>query len=219
MLSSRRARLSLVRRLRRDRRGLALLEFAFILPIFLMMGLTGAELTNFVITRMRISQLALQIADNAARIGTGSQLQAKTISETDINDLLTGANLQAGGLNLFTNGRVVITSLEPAASPNTAAQYKMGWKRCRGAKAYTSPYTNRPVTFGGGLGPAGRQVTAPDDGATMFVEISYTYQPLLKTAMFGDNEIREFASMMVRDRRDTSGPPKNTENAAISSCS
>lgn len=209
----------LLRRLRRDARGLALLEFAFILPIFLMMALTGAELTNFVIAKMRISQLALQVADNAARIGTGSQLQAKTISESDINDLLIGAGLQAGGLQLFTNGRVIITSLEPATSPNTTpAQYKMGWRRCKGAKAYTSPYTSGTGNFPGGLGPAGRKVTAPDNGATMFVEIAYTYQPLLKTNLFGDNEIREVASMMVRDRRDTTTAPKNTEGATISSC-
>ncbi|KQN26930.1 hypothetical protein ASE86_08470 [Sphingomonas sp. Leaf33] len=210
---------TLLRRLRHDSRGLALLEFAFVLPIFLVMALTGAELTNFVITKMRISQLALQVADNAARIGTGSQLQAKTISESDINDLLIGAGLQAGGLQLFTNGRVIITSLEPASSPNTSpAQYKMGWRRCKGSKTYTSPYTSGTGNFTGGLGPTGRQVTAPDNGATMFVEVAYTYQPLLKTTLFGDNEIREVASMMVRDRRDTTTAPKNTEGAPISSC-
>jgi len=107
----------LVRRLRKDRSGLALLEFAFILPIILLIGLTGTELMNYIITRMRISQISLHLADNSARIGSGSQLQAKTISETDINDLMTGTGLQSGELDIFGRGRVIITSLEPKTSP------------------------------------------------------------------------------------------------------
>lgn len=192
----------LLRRLRGDRRGLALIEFAYILPIFVTLTLTGAELTNFVITRMRISQIALQIADNAARMGSGSQLQAKTVTEADIYDIMLGALRQAGTLNLFGNGRVMISSVEPMASPNSDHKYKIGWRRCFGRKAYTSPYTEKKTDIAGGVGPEGRQVDAPDHGATMFVEIAYTYQPLLKLSFFGDNEMREIASMMVRDRRD-----------------
>ena len=51
------------RRLRQDTSGLALLEFAFILPVVLTMSLTGAELTNYITTKMRVGQLALQLAD------------------------------------------------------------------------------------------------------------------------------------------------------------
>lgn len=199
-----------LRGLLRDTRGLALLEFAFVLPIFLILSLTGAEITNYIITRMRVSQLALQLADNAARIGTGSQLQAKTISETDVNDLLTGAGLQAGELDLFDRGRVVISSLEPMASPNTGEKYKIAWQRCRGSKTYVSPYTATKTNITGGLGPTGRQITAPDYGVTMFVEVAYDYQPLIKTSLAPSSEIKEFASMMVRDRRDTSDDSSTT---------
>ncbi|WP_422921395.1 TadE/TadG family type IV pilus assembly protein [Sphingomonas donggukensis] len=205
------------RRLRADTGGLALLEFAFILPIFLVLSLTGAELTNYVITRMRISQLALQIADNAARIGSGSQLQAKTISETDINDLLTGAGLQGGELDLYPRGRVMISSLEPMTSPNVAKLYKIAWQRCRGTKTYDSPYDNTLTNISSGIGPTGRKVTAPDNGAVMFVEVAYDYKPLVKTSLSPSSAITEFASMMVRDRRDTS-KIYNTENATKSTC-
>ena len=199
-----------LRRLARDVRGLALLEFAFILPMFLVLSLTGAELTNYIIVRMRVSQLALQLADNAARIGSGSQLQAKTIAETDINDLLTGAGLQAGELDLYGRGRVMISSLEPMASPNTSGQYKIAWQRCRGSKVYDSPYDNTTTNISGGIGPAGQKVTAPDYGVTMFVEVAYNYQPLVKTSLSPSSDIKEFASMMVRDRRDTSDDSATT---------
>lgn len=196
--------LSFARRFAADTRGVQLLELAFALPIFLTLSLTGAELTNYVIVRERVSQLALQLADNAARIGSGSQLQAKKIDEADINDLLVGAGLQAGQLNLYSRGRVMISSLEPMTSPNITGLYRIAWQRCRGSKVYDSPYDNALLNINGGMGPAGRKVIAPDYGVTMFVEVAYDYQPLIKTSLAPSTEIKEFASMMVRDRRDTS---------------
>lgn len=199
--------------LRHDTSGLALLEFAFTLPILLGMGLTGAELTNYITTRMRVSQMALQLADNAARIGTGSQLQAKTISEADINDLLTGAQLQSGELDLKTNGRVILSDIEPTETGATT--YKIGWQRCFGDKnTYVPAYpplgdskTDMP-----GIGPAGRQTIAPDGGAAMFVEIYYEYTPLVKTSLSPSTQMVEIASMMVRDRRDLSDDTYITVN-------
>lgn len=197
------------RRLVRDTSGLALLEFAFILPIFLVLSLTGAELTNYIITRMRVSQVALHLADNAARIGSGSQLQAKTITEADINDLLTGTGLQAGELDLYARGRVVISSIEPMANPNpTPLRYRIRWQRCRGDRAYTRRYGAAGQSSGTnktGYGPPGQQIAAPENGATMLVEVHYLYRPLIKTSLSPSVDMTETASMMVRDRRDLSG--------------
>lgn len=193
------------RRLGRDTSGLALLEFALALPILLTVSLTGAELTNYIITKMRISQIALQLADNSARMGSGSQLESKKIYESDINDLLTGANFQAGELNLFANGRVIISSVEPHAT--TANRYRIRWQRCQGSKtswtsSHGTPATATSVT---GVGPTGRQVIAPPSGVAMFVEVRYTYQPLVRTSLSPTSEINETASMMVRDARNTTG--------------
>jgi hypothetical protein len=211
-------RLRELRALRDDTSGVALLEFAFILPVFLVMSLTGAELTNYVVTRMRVSQMALHLADNAARIGSGSQLQAKTISEGDIDDLLTGTGLQAGELDLYKRGRVVISGVEPIANPNTTNRYKIAWQRCRGLKnaaKYRSAYNQGQTNIAGGVGPAGQLITAPDGGATMYVEVFYEYSSLAGKAVLstigggmadaqGEIIIPERASIMVRDRRDLS---------------
>ena len=206
-------------RLRRDASGLALIEFAFAMPILMVLGFTGAELTNYITTRMRVSQVALHLADNSARIGTGSQLAAKTITETDVNDLLTGAGLHAGELDLYTNGRVIISSVEPVARPNTSQRFKIAWQRCRGAHGYVAQYGEQGDTnlVGVGPGPEARQVRAPDNGAAMFVEVAYRYQPLISADLAPDLEIREVASMLVRDTRDLR-QIYNTENADRSLC-
>lgn len=202
MIRSARRLGAFARRLGRDTSGLALLEFAFSMPILLTLSLSGAELANYVVTRMRISQVALHIADNAARIGAGSQLEAKKINEAQINDLLTGAGLQAGELGLFDNGRVIISSVEP--DPNNAGKSRIRWQRCKGSQAsLTSAYAAGNDNLAG-VGPTGRTISAPTNGVTMYVEVRYLYQPIVSGAIAPSAEIKEVASMMVRDRRDTS---------------
>jgi hypothetical protein len=201
-----------------NRCGVALIEFALGLPIFLMLTLTGAELTNYIIVKMRISQVALQVADNAARMGSGSLLSAKIVSETDVNDLLSGAELQAGGLDLYKHGRVILSDLQPATVPNTTPpKYKIAKQRCRGSATHASSYGKQGDTNLPGMGPAGHLTFAPDNGATMFVEVYYRYQPLVQSSLAPSDTIIETASMMVRDRRDLSDYA-NVERAAISTC-
>lgn len=216
--------------LRRDRSGLALIEFALVLPVLLTMSLTGAELTNYITMRMRVSQVALHVADNAARMGTGTLLAPKSVSETDINDVLTGAGLQSGSLDIYGRGRIIMSSLQPVADPNIASRYKIVWQRCRGDKAaHASTYGKAGDTNLTGIGPAGRQVTAQDYNATMFVEVYYEYKPLIAARIAPSTTIVETASMAVRDRRDLSddsADPKpthpkgiyNLEKAPVSNC-
>jgi Flp pilus assembly protein TadG len=205
-------------RLARDDRGLALLEFAFSVPILLLLSLTGAELLNYTTTRMRVSQMALQIADNAARMGKGTQITAKVISETDINDLFTGAQLQSGELNLNANGRVILSDIEPMANPNTTFKYKIGWQRCYGSKTtHPSSYGTTGQTNLDGVGPTGQQITAQDDNATMFVEVYYVYTPIIAFSRAPSTTMIEVASMAIRDRRDLT-QIYNTENAPIATC-
>lgn len=191
-------------RLREDTSGLALIEFAFSLPLLLSLILTGAELTNYATTRMRISQVALHLADHASRLGEGSPLVAKQITEANLNDVLTGADLQAGELKIYENGRVILSSLQPVADPNPTNLYRIAWQRCRGITSYTPQYGRAGDTNLPGMGRAGALVTAPPSGQTMFVEVRYRYRPLIRVGALQSLDIAAIAAMPVRDRRDTS---------------
>lgn len=209
--------------LRRCQSGLAMIEFAYSLPILVAVMTSGAELTNYATVKMRLSQVALHIADNGGRIGEGTVLSVKTISETDINDILTGAVLQAGALNLQANGRIVLTSLEEQKDafgnvvPN---KYYIHWQRCVGNKSYTPQYGvagQSSGTYMNGIGPAGQQITAPSGGAVIFVEVAYTYQPLISSKLVPTLNMTDIAAMPVRDQRDLT-QVYNNENATPSSC-
>lgn len=191
---------ALFRRVLASRSGVAMTEFALTLPLLLTAGLWGTETANLAVTQMQINQLANQIADNASRIGDTSTLQNRKIYESDINDLLYGAELQAGKrIGLYQNGRVIISSLEVNAN---AKQY-IHWQRCKGVKNTPSSYGLEGAVVTG-MGPAGEQVTAPAGAAVIFVELSYNYQPLVGLTFTQGRQITAIASFMVRDSRDLS---------------
>jgi Flp pilus assembly protein TadG len=210
-----------LRRLRKEQRAVAAVEFGLALPIMTVVAFTGAELTNFVTTKMRVSQLALHVADNAARIGTGTVLANKQVTEAQINDLLTGAGLQAGRLDLYGKGRVILSSVEPVANPNPTNRFRIRWQRCRGSKVWPSSYGRAGDTNLTGVTVNGQTATAPDDGALMFVEIAYEYQPLIARLFIPQDQIVAVAAMTVRDQRDYGGGTSgiyNNENVLPSTC-
>jgi Flp pilus assembly pilin Flp len=214
----------LYQRFVRDRSGLAVVEFALTAPFVLGVMMAGTELTNFVVTKMRVSQVALHIADNGSRIGTVSLLTAPQITEADINDLLEGAKLQAGKLDLYQNGRVIVSSFEPVAIPNTTNRYMIRWQRCRGLKNYTVTGETEGTTNMTAIGPATRQITSvPDDTAVIYVRISYNYKPIFSSRLAPQTVINEVAAMTVRDSRDFAGNGGvgiyNPGNAPQSLCS
>ncbi len=198
------------------RSGVAAIEFALTLPFLTAAGLYGTELTWFMLVNMKVSQVAMQAADNASRIGDTATLQQRKIYESDINDLLIGANLDGGAMvNMLKNGRVIISSLEV----NSVDKQYIHWQRCKGLKNVVSSYGVAGDIKNSGIGPAGHEVTAIADDAVIFVEISYDYQPLVTDKFIKDRNIRAVASFNVRDSRDLSQIYQYSPPASVASCS
>ena len=194
--------LTRLRGLLNNRSGVAMVEFALGAPFLLTAGLWGTEVANYALVNMKISQLTEHIADNASRVGDTSTLKNRRIYESDINDVIYGAQVQGGKLGLYNNGRVIISSLEVDATNNN--QY-IHWQRCRGAKNYAAAYGRAGDSLGTtGMGPAGGEVIAQPGDAVIFVELSYTYQPLVSARFLGSLDITSIASFTVRDNRDLS---------------
>lgn len=204
-------------RLRADRRGLALLEFALTLPLVLAVGGWGIELSSLALCNLRVSQYALNLADNASRVGLDQAAGVTNMRETDANDALQGARLEGASINLTTNGRITLTSLENVQqSYDSARVQRVHWQRCLGVMSgtgYDSTYPTVPITAGSdgskanaGLtvtsyGPAANPVTAPNDTGVMFVEVNYLYKPLFGSLYVSPTIVHYVASFIVRDNR------------------
>ncbi|MEG3086110.1 TadE/TadG family type IV pilus assembly protein [Sphingomonas sp. PB4P5] len=207
----------ILRRVAHDQRGLALIEFALALPLVLGVGMYGVETANLAIVNMRLSQIALNLADNASRVGeTGSSMQQ--LRESDISDVLQATRLQGASMKLTTNGRVTLSSLEGSS---TGVQ-TIHWQRCIGLQngtSYASSYdktngtidandgqdtaaTNKGVEVTGGMGDGTQKVSAPNGAGVMYVEINYDYKPLLGSMFATPAKLKYTASFIVRDNRD-----------------
>lgn len=203
--------LPLLRRLRHDQSGLALIEFAYSLPVLLALTLGGLEVANLAITHMKLSQLAMLVADNASRVRA-------SIDEADINEIFSGAALSANGLNFAANGKIFLSDLESNKldAPKTG-QY-IRWQRCYGSGNFTSTYgtTDNGKTDASlqAMGPTGNQIAATNGTAVMFVEVAYKYQPLISNSIFGEKTIRYTSAFNVRERTDQA--MKNAGNLSTS---
>jgi hypothetical protein len=200
-----------LRRLRRDRSGIAVMELAICLPPLIYMGMYGLELVNLATANMQISQIALSLADNASRLGqTDNSGVTPTIQETDVDSVMTGAVKQGAPMDLVNRGKIILTSLE--VDGYTGKQY-IHWQRCRGALDRDSAYGNDTNHNGltgaaiAGLGDGTQKITALPGSAVMFVEIYYNYERLFGDFFIKDNKVltREAAFVIRDDRNLTPG--------------
>ena len=208
----------------RDRSGVALIEFAYAMPVLLVLGFMGSSVADLATTNMKLSQTTLTAADNGSRLGEADTLSVRQLRERDVNDVFDAAGRQARGLELFKNGRVIISSVQQLSSdPKKQVVF---WQRCRGLKPGetsvlgaqgTRGKNNKPLD---GMATLGQPLTAPADSAIIVVESFYDYQPItdVKWAALGDRELGSSAVFMVRDKRDLSAIYNPSPNAPVYSC-
>lgn len=195
-----------LRRLAADKSGASLVEFAMVFPVISVMGMFGIEIAYMASVNMQISQIALQVADNASRLEqTNNNTVAPTVTEGGIDSVMTGA-IKVGERFRFTqNGRVILSSLE--RDPATGKQF-IHWQRCSGSLLTPSAYGNDSSNNGlngpvlNGMGSGATMVQASNGVAVMFVEVIYDYQGIFGTLFVRNTRFRQEAAYLVRDTRD-----------------
>ncbi len=190
------AALGRLKRLRGCTSGLALTEFAFSLPVLLGLGLAGLETANFAMAHLRVSNIAMMTADNAARV-------RESIDESDVIELLLGAKMSGASIQFGQNGRIILSSIEVNAAGN--GQW-IRWQRCDGLRNTSSLYgaqgagqNNASIQA---VGPAGNQIAAQAGTAVMVVEVVYDYQPIIPNSFLDGRQIRYESAFNVRQRTD-----------------
>lgn len=205
-----------LRRLARSQRGMAMTEFAFALPIFVTLLFGGLEIINLVMAHMRVSQIAITVADNAGRVRQG-------IDEADIYEVFAGADLVGGKTDFKPNGRVVISSLEPNGQTGGNAGQMINWQRCYGSLTVSPRYGLQDkgrynADLVNGMGPSTSRIKAGDGTAVMFVEVSYRYTPrILPSIVTNGVNLRYESAFNVRER--TNQNITNTQSLTVNACS
>lgn len=204
-----------LRDLPEDSEGLALVEFAFILPIMITLIFGGLEVANYGLAHLRVSQIAMTVADNAGRVQT-------SIDEADINEVFEGARVVGQSIDFENNGRLVLSSLEDNGRTGGSAGQMINWQRCMGEFDVDPEYGfenkgRNNDSLEDGMGPTGNKITAAEGTAVMFVEVTYDYQPLVDIGFITDTEIRYESAFNVRER--TNQNITNTQSLTVNDCS
>ena len=153
-----------LRRLLRDRCATVSVEFAFALPILLGMTFALYEVTQGVITYMKVTDVANTVSD---LIGQVSQAESG-VADTDIDNYYTAAQM----VMLPSTGTNLGIAIASVYYDNNGANPTVCWHAERGGAAAISNAT----TFVSGLSSMG---TANANGSTLVVQASYTYRSLL----------------------------------------
>lgn len=210
--------LGATRKLSRDNSAVVTVEMAFTAPILLGMGLMGTETAHFAISHMQISQVAMQVADNASRIGEHDVLVQRKVYEDDINGALVGAEKLGDTFDIYENGRVIISSLQQNAD---GGQW-IAWQRCRGALQRDSSYgvegAGETGTDFPGMGDSGSEITASSGTAVIFVEVFFEYEPITPFEFYAETELNYTAAFNVRDSRDLTQVYQTNPASPVASC-
>ena len=196
----------LLRRLAHDATAVSAVEFALLAPVITTMGLGAIELANMAMTYTRVSQVAIQVADNASRAKQATGSSGPIMRDYDVDEAFAQVDLVYPGLQIYTNGRVILSSLEQ----NSSGGQWIHWQRCRGAyttgvSKYGVQDTGKTGTSFAGMGPSGNVLTADANAAIMFVEVYFQYKPIFFTISGAAPLIYRSAAMYVRDDRDLTG--------------
>lgn len=205
-------------RLFADRRGVAMMEFALVAPIFLMTLLFGLEIVMFALAHSQVSRVANSTADLAARYRA-------SIDEADVQQLFLGARLSAEGIDFAENGRLLLSSVTRNQTNNG---HWIRWQRCEGDLDEES----RLGEQGDGQSDTAIETV---DGLTlnigdniMVAEAVFEYQPFiypdaLFDSIFGGRQIAYTSSYMAREIAlptitNTTGIPSSAWQTMANDC-
>jgi len=189
------------RRLARDASGLAFIEFAYSLPIFVGFGLVGMEYTNVVLARQKTERIAATVADLVA----SNQVPP---NERQIGDMYSAVPRIAEPFPFENGGNVIITAVIGIYDADTdTVQNKIAWQRCMVSDSHQSEigkqWTNTNDIADGPTVDLANDIQLLQNQMVIVSEVFYPYEPLITQSIVKGivppgNLFRETATFRTR---------------------
>ena len=172
----------LIHKLAQDRSGNATIDFAFLLPIMLMLFIGVVEVTNL----LRLDRKVVDSAQTVADLIT----QQRDVSTAQVTDILRAAELV---LEPFpaANHNVGIAAVR--FNVDTGAP-ELDWEQSKNGGAVTDA-----LTLAQNMGPPGEGV--------VIVRVAYSYSPVFFDFIMGATTVEEVAILRPRRSAFVEGPP------------
>jgi|GEM_PF-920648 len=189
------------RLLARDASGLAFIEFAYTLPIFVGFGLVGMEFTNVVLARQKTERIAATVADLVA----SNQVPP---NERQIGDMFAAVPQIASPFEFENGGNVIITAVIGIYNrDNDQVENKIAWQRCMTADSHPSKvgsqWTDTNDIADGPSVELANDIELLQNQMVIVSEVFYPYEPLITQSIVKglvpeNNLFRETATFRTR---------------------
>lgn len=156
-----------LRHFRKDKSGLAAIEFAFIAPVMVTLLLGTTELCNALVCHQKVTTLASTAADLVA--------QATTMSAADMSNVFAASNAIVYPF-ATGNSKIVISSIVSDGNGNGT----VAWSQAQNTASLT---VSQAVTVPSGLMPAS---TCPKDACSVILaQVTYDYTSPIGSFILG----------------------------------
>lgn len=181
-------------RFRRDRRGIAIVEFALILPLLITLSAVTFDLVRYVIYMRKVELAASTLADLVARNDTGkiTQTDILAISRSQLvmfpeaMSAAKDANVSVWTLLKWSLSGVQFTQTVPSCTANCTYTPKVTWTSGQ-KRSCTTPPVAAPNT----AGPS--PTTLPGDtfgpGFLVVADVVFSYKPVILQSVVGSIDI------------------------------
>jgi Flp pilus assembly protein TadG len=158
----------------RNQSGVAAIEFAFILPILVMLTFGGYEGWNMILAAQRLDRVAFSVADLASRLSNSA-------TEGDVTNLLDGGLYISQPFDVKKDGRIILSAVDPGTGR------KITWQRCLGTK--TSIKSVMGIEGAPAKLTAIKRAPTVVDNAIFVTEVHYRYAPKLLGMITGPMDL------------------------------
>lgn len=167
-------------RLGRDRRGVAMVEFALVTPLLIVVCFGGLEYVNYVLALQKVERIASLTADAIAR-------NTLPPSERSFVDTLKAVDKVGAPFKVEAQGRTILTGVIGVTQGDRIVN-KIVWQRCGGRLSGvnsglgtewrgTSDYADGPdITLPNGI-------TLLQNQMVVIAEVAYRYQPMINVGL------------------------------------
>ncbi|MCJ2044806.1 pilus assembly protein [Methylobacterium sp. J-078] len=177
----------------RDRRGLAIVEFAVIAPVMILLSCVSVDLVRYIFFLRKVELAASTMADLVARNDTGKITQADILSISKTQLVIFPEAMKAardGGTSVWSLLRWSLSGVQFRTLPTCTSQctyiptvsWTSGQKRPCLVPLQAAPNTATPSP-----------TTLPSDtfgpGFLVVADIVYTYKPLIAQSVVGSIDI------------------------------
>lgn len=157
----------------RNRRGVAMVEFAMILPVLMLLAAGSFEVARYALIMQKLDRIVATLSDLVARSGS------ETMSATQISNIMDSAFFMAQPFDISGESMMILTSVEGRAgqAPQILSQRTAGV--VTGAGSAVGSTINGDATLPTAFPDAGSGETLSEGETLIVAELVYNYTPYL----------------------------------------